>query len=269
MGAGNGEVEVSAPSQGLVLHEEELSQVSLDLPDAWFTISLDKRRTGKDFLKDIKSNKKENTRVEPRKIGETRVKIETIDREGYYRVAVNIAGREIGYRLAVGAASKDNESLRRFLGSIRISGQPLLPELGSAASTGDVLPIEKLQINQIVFDSLKAPDSSPADAKFAKIPDDPDSPFDATFNRRLFLVRKPKPWYTDAARRGGKQGAIRSKVEFRSDGTIGDVTIDPSLDKGLAQNVAIAISKIKFVPAERNGTPVTTVRTVSYTFAIY
>lgn len=271
LGAGEGELELTAPSQGLVLHEQEESRLALDLPDVWFAISLDKRGNGKLYLKNIRSDKKERVTVESRKIGDTQVKVQTYQRDKSYSVAVNVAGDKYFYRVSVGAPDESNRSLRRFLGSIKISGQLVFPELGSpthAAAIGDLMPIEKLRMDQMIFDSLKVADSSPEDAKFARV-DDIEEEFDQEFSRRLFLVKKPKAIYTDEARRNGKQGMIRARVEFRSDGTIGDVTIDPSLDKGLARNVAKAISMIKFVPAEKNGASVTIFRNVHYSFAIY
>jgi TonB family protein len=271
LGAGGGEIEVSGPPNGLVLHEEEISRVALDLTDAWFVISADKRPIARDSIKDIKANKKDRVTVETKKFdGGNLLKIQTYDWEKSYSVVVNFAGDKYAYRISAAAATKDNESLRRFLGSIRISGQIVFPDIASAspAAVGEVLPIEKLRINQIVFDSLKKPNASPSEAKFAKV-EDSNGDFDAGYTRRLFLVRKPKASYTDEARRNGKQGTIRTKVEFRSDGTIGAVTIDPSVDRSLAREVAKAISVIKFVPAEKDGAPVTIVKVVSYTFNIY
>jgi hypothetical protein len=120
----------------------------------------------------------------------------------------------------------------------------------------------------MVLASLKKPDASPSAAKFAKI-ERLDEGFDMGYSRRLFVVQKPRANFTSEARSNGKQGTITAKVEFRSDGTIGAFTVDPTIDKGLAQNVAKAVSMIKFVPAEKDGAPVTVSKYVSYSFTIY
>lgn len=66
-----------------------------------------------------------------------------------------------------------------------------------------------------------------------------------------------------------REGRIYATVEFRADGTIGAVLIDPRLDRSLAMNVAYAIAKIKFVPAEIDGKPVSVTKHVHYEFDIY
>jgi len=92
--------------------------------------------------------------------------------------------------------------------------------------------------------------------------------FKKDYDKNVTFSKQPKAPYTDRARRNGIQGDVILKVEFKADGTIGFVLPTQTMPYGLTESATDAARKISFTPAERNGKPVSVIRTVNYNFAI-
>jgi TonB family protein len=86
---------------------------------------------------------------------------------------------------------------------------------------------------------------------------------------QLFILSKPRPSYTEAARENNVQGTVRLRVTFQADGTIGTVEAVNSLPYGLTEQAKAAARQIQFKPKEVNGKPITVTKFVEYGFAIY
>ncbi len=134
-----------------------------------------------------------------------------------------------------------------------------------------IMPISGLKTHAAVIHALNRPISH--DLQLEKATEgEKDTLTDvekANYSRDLVVLRRQRPGYTDAARRGNVQGAVTLRVTFLSDGTIGSIKLVESLDKGLDRNAFEAAKKIKFLPAEIDGKPVEVSRLVSFTFVIY
>jgi TonB family protein len=85
---------------------------------------------------------------------------------------------------------------------------------------------------------------------------------------RPAILSKSKPKYTEEGRANKIQGKVVLSVEFRADGTIGNVTVIRSLGYGLDENAIAAARQIRFTPAMVNGAPKTIVSKVEYTFSL-
>lgn len=85
----------------------------------------------------------------------------------------------------------------------------------------------------------------------------------------LTLTKKRPPSYTDTARQAGIKGTIRLAVVFGADGNIQGVLPLATLGFGLDEQAIAAAWKIEFVPKKVNGSPVSTLRIVEYSFDIY
>lgn len=85
----------------------------------------------------------------------------------------------------------------------------------------------------------------------------------------LRLLSKPTPTYTDEARKNGASGSVKLRVTFLDSGTIGDVIPLNTLPDGLTESAVEAAKSIKFQPATKNGTPVTVVKLVEYSFTTF
>jgi TonB family protein len=85
----------------------------------------------------------------------------------------------------------------------------------------------------------------------------------------LQITSKPRPAYTDAARRNQVQGNVALSVEFLASGQIGSVTPIRSLPDGLTERAMAAALNIKFEPAKKDGENVTVTKIIEYSFSIY
>lgn len=85
----------------------------------------------------------------------------------------------------------------------------------------------------------------------------------------LEIESKPRPSYTDAARRERVEGTVKLSVEFLSTGVIGDISVVSGLPAGLTDEAVKAARSIKFSPVQIDGRSVDTVKLVEYNFAIF
>jgi hypothetical protein len=85
----------------------------------------------------------------------------------------------------------------------------------------------------------------------------------------LVILSKPRASYTDLAGFYGITGAIRVRVTFAADGTIGPVEAMTKLPFGLTNAAVDAAKLLRFQPAIREGQPVSVTRLVEYVFNIY
>jgi len=84
----------------------------------------------------------------------------------------------------------------------------------------------------------------------------------------LFLVQV-EPRFTEDGRRHRINGTIRLRVEFRADGTVGEVTPKNSLGHGLDEAAVEAARKAVFLPAIENGEFVSFTTQMEMSFHVY
>ena len=94
-------------------------------------------------------------------------------------------------------------------------------------------------------------------------------------DRPLKVTYNPRAEYTPQARIEGVSGWIQLRVTFLDTGEIGDIFYvresdpDKSLSKtGLLKNAYEAAKKVKFLPAIKDGKPVTVTKILLYKFEI-
>jgi TonB family protein len=66
----------------------------------------------------------------------------------------------------------------------------------------------------------------------------------------------PRPGYTKAARNNNTQGSIRVRALVGADGTVKQVRVVSGLPDGLNEEATLAVKKMRFKPAIKNGQPV-------------
>ena len=86
---------------------------------------------------------------------------------------------------------------------------------------------------------------------------------------QLRIMSKPQAAYTGDAREANVSGTVRLLVTFGADGKIGHILVLRDLDYGLTEQAVKAARAIKFEPVTENGKPVSSVRTIEYTFTIF
>jgi TonB family protein len=123
-----------------------------------------------------------------------------------------------------------------------------------------------LQADPVLFppDSRQTPESKPT----------PATDYSRVFaqrevDTRAELLDRPKPRYTDSARQNNVQGTVVLRVVLSADGSVGSISAIRGLPNGLTEQAIAAARRIKFVPAKKDGRPVSVTVTVEYNFSVY
>src|SRR5262249_23762460 len=98
--------------------------------------------------------------------------------------------------------------------------------------------------------SARVSQSAPADAAVARI------------------LEKPRPAYTEEARRLHIEGEVQLEIVFRANGVIHILRVVRGLGHGLDENAVQAARTIRFIPAMRDGRPVDSTAMVRIIFQL-
>lgn len=85
----------------------------------------------------------------------------------------------------------------------------------------------------------------------------------------MVITSKPRPGYTEEARKASLTGTVRLRVTFNANGTIGSITPLTRLGNGLTEKAIAAARSIRFKPEMRNGRAIGVKKTIAYNFSIY
>lgn len=100
-----------------------------------------------------------------------------------------------------------------------------------------------------------------------------DEPFAPPSNEpdliKPVIRKKPVPAYTDAARHAGIEGKVLLLIVLDRDATVTHILVLKSLPYGLTENSIKAAQGIKFLPAMKNGLPVSRGSLIMYNFNLY
>jgi TonB family protein len=93
------------------------------------------------------------------------------------------------------------------------------------------------------------------------------NPADVTQRARVLF--KPEPQYTEEARKNSITGIVILRVVFSRSGEVTNIRAMQSLQGGLTEKAIAAARQIRFVPATRNGQPVSMYMQLEYNFNLY
>lgn len=88
-------------------------------------------------------------------------------------------------------------------------------------------------------------------------------------DQRPRLLSKPAPQYTEEARRNQISGTVLLRAIFSSSGEVVQIRALNTLPFGLTEKAIAAAREIKFVPAMKNGRPVSVYLNLEYNFNLY
>jgi TonB family protein len=99
---------------------------------------------------------------------------------------------------------------------------------------------------------------------------DPDQVYSTSqVNERARVLSKPEPQYTEEARRSGITGTVILRVVFSRTGEVTNIRAVQPLGGGLSEKAIGAARQIRFVPAKKNGQPVSMYMQLEYNFNLY
>ena len=100
--------------------------------------------------------------------------------------------------------------------------------------------------------------------------DDPDRIYKSPeVSTRPRVIAKPEPQYTEQARRDQVTGTVVLRVVFSSSGQVTNIHAVQKLGGGLTEKAIAAARQIRFLPAMRNGQPVSMYMQLEYNFNLY
>lgn len=91
----------------------------------------------------------------------------------------------------------------------------------------------------------------------------------AAVTEPLQIRSKPRPNYTESARKNSVQGTVRLRVTFSASGQVTGITPVSGLPDGLTEQAIAAARQIQFSPQKKNGVPVSVTKTIEYGFNMY
>ena len=114
--------------------------------------------------------------------------------------------------------------------------------------------------------------------KGIEVSDGPGLPFDEPrmdvltgrqVDRKVRVVMKPEPAYTEPARQAMTVGTVVLKVVFSSSGSVINISTVEALPHGLTEQAVASARKIKFIPAIKDGRYVSMWMQLEYNFSLY
>ncbi|PYV65361.1 MAG: hypothetical protein DMG95_01855 [Acidobacteria bacterium] len=90
----------------------------------------------------------------------------------------------------------------------------------------------------------------------------------AALTSQVEIIFKPRPVYTEEARKLNLEGEVLLEVMFGANGELHVNRVTRGLGHGLDEAAVAAANKIKYKPAQRNGAPVDFTGTVKVTFQL-
>jgi TonB family protein len=88
-------------------------------------------------------------------------------------------------------------------------------------------------------------------------------------SQKVRVVSKPEPTYTESARKYSVTGTVVLRAVFSGDGQITNIRILRRLPHGLTDQALDAARKIRFLPAQKDGQPVSMTIQLEYNFNLY
>lgn len=197
-----------------------------------------------DRLKELKSQLKTEKET---KFKQDYLDVIKIENESFAYWLINDFVNKRWFELWATDTDETNINTKNFAKSLNIEKNPSGIEIGKGASRilGDETTVDKIAFEE---KSLIKTDRE-------------------TVGLRI-IVREYAP-YTEAARNSRVQGTVRLQVTFLASGGTGDISILTTLPNGLTEQAYAAAAKMAFIPAKRNGIPITVVKQVEYSFTIY
>ncbi len=198
------------------------------------------------------------------KVGKSKFKQVLIKRENLYAVRRFFTSETHIYILTAASRTEETPALKRFLDSLRFKTAKMeIEPTQTPEANVKTVSFSALKISQLAIDLNPEPLRKRGDTKTPpQAPNNEDS-------LPLSIIVKPIPFYTEAARSAGESGVIRVRLTFSKNGSVTNIGFFSVLKEGLARQAAFAAIRLKFLPAEKNGEAITSVKFVEYSFSIY
>jgi len=203
-------------------------------------------------------DKRDNTRESQTKKDGHSIRDIITENDKFYLVRRYFNSKTHIYVLTAASRKGRTTEIQHFLDSMVFT-----PDVRQTDSGGAV-GFSSLEMTEIPV-QFQPPSSKPGPPR---TPAQPVPPKDQN-ETSVIVLSKPRASYVDKARAGNVQGVIRLKLVFAEDGSIPNIVVLNDLPGGLLRQTLLSAIRIKFLPKEINGKPVSTIVTFEYSFTIY
>jgi len=221
-------------------------------------ISFESYRVNKGAIEALSKFEERSGKVSEIKSGDLKIKQIVFQTPASYAVKRYFSSKNHVYVLTAASRSGETAAMKRFFDSLVFDRDAKAPDPALKA-----VAFSALKGTPVELDS--APDQPLPKPGTVTTPPTPDEKDDA----KLVIVSKPLAHYIDVARRNMEEGTVRLRVTFSKDGRVSKISTMKTLGHGLLRQSIFAALRIKFLPQEKNGEPVTVSKTVEYSFDIY
>lgn len=183
-----------------------------------------------------------------------------------YSIELIIGSEDRAYRIFAAARDKNNETLARFLASLKLNDKsPIklnLPDKSQISET--IVAISNLKETDIVIEKEKKGES-----ENTGLGNKSKNPQTENASKKFLVLYKPRPAFTQAARNSRTEGNVSLRVIFAGNGNIEKITIISGLSNGLTGSAVKAARLMRFLPLEIDNQPTSTIKQVVFSFSIY
>ena len=197
--------------------------------------------------------------------------LQIVSEKSNYVVFFYLTSGSNTYLIGFGAREKTNETISKFLKTIKLNGKALFDSSNEkSVEPNKIISVIDLRETPVEIDYVSLFEKKKSKKKDEKKTDETKiSETKSDSSKNFVMLFKPRSMYTDSARQGNEQGIARFQVVFSANGQIGKIAIVKQLQYGLTENAIRVLRRIRFIPAEKDNSPVSTVKTVEYSFTIY
>ncbi|HXD31243.1 MAG TPA: TonB family protein [Pyrinomonadaceae bacterium] len=219
-----------------------------------------------------------NERVKAAAAAQRAIELGDLSAEPHYALA-EVKFRVLDYKAAIEEAEKALKIDSRFSAALvikslahynlkqtdeAVAALEQLLMLNSADLDAEVWRNQIKQMSSGVFVSRSANDSPDMTGK------DPNRPMTGKeVTTKVHVTSKPEPQYTEEARRAGVVGTVALRAVFSSDGQVKNILVREALGYGLTSAAVNAAKRIKFTPAQKDGSAVSMYIHLEYNFHLY
>lgn len=230
--------------------------------------SYDVKNGKNDFLYYLRGQITDKGKIKDYTIGTSVLRQVILETENSYSVTNYFYSDNRIYQIGLGSRNKNNKTITDFLTAIEFQNTNLfLNDTEKMIEPKETAVLENLVTTplEIIDKDLKKKEIE----ETAKNRISAKTSSDDSDEKGLFILSKPRPRYTEQARRQNQQGEVTLRVTFGSNGQVQKIDVVKGLGNGLTESAVKAARQIRFLPAEKNSEPFSVTKTVQFSFSIY
>jgi len=186
-----------------------------------------------------------------------------------YRSNFYLASKNFFYIIEVSAQSKEKSEVTQFLQSIRLKDQPLIvADSNSKEPQAEVISAKSLKTSPQIIEVVKRKtEKIERKITFESLASFKEEPIDYSI-RPAFLLDNIGPDPSANFTGVTKGGEVKIKLQLLSNGQVGDIIVFSDVDKSVLRGYANTAKNVKFIPAQKNGSPIDSYQTVWSYFGV-